>query len=66
MSIALVWFRQDLRCADNPAFASACNQHRFVIPLYVYDEPTLPILGAQKWWLHHSLSSLQNNSGAGS
>jgi len=58
MSIALVWFRQDLRCHDNPAFATACNQHQFVIPLYIYDEQTLPLTGAQKWWAHHSLSAL--------
>jgi len=59
MSIALVWFRQDLRCYDNPAFASACNQHEVIIPLYIYDEQALPIKGAQKWWAHHSLSALQ-------
>lgn len=58
MSIALVWFRQDLRCHDNPAFATACNQHQFVIPLYIHDEQTLPLAGAQKWWAHHSLSTL--------
>lgn len=59
MSIALVWFRQDLRCHDNPAFTSACNQHQFVIPLYLYDKQTLPLIGAQKWWAHHSLSALE-------
>jgi len=59
MSIALIWFRQDLRCHDNPAFAAACNQHQAVIPLYIYDQQTLPLTGAQTWWAHHSLSALE-------
>lgn len=60
MSTALVWFRQDLRCNENPALSLACNQHTVVIPLYIYDEASS--LGeAQKWWLHHSLLSLQKN-----
>ena len=57
MSNALVWFRQDLRLADNPAFAKACN-HDVVIPLYILDELISPIGEAQRWWLHHSLTSL--------
>lgn len=61
MSIALMWFRQDLRCYDNPAFALACNENDIVIPLYILDEHTAPVGGAQKWWLHHSLSSLKAN-----
>jgi len=59
MSTALVWFRQDLRCIDNPAFALACNENETLIPLYIRDEDVMPIRGAQKWWLHHSLLSLQ-------
>lgn len=60
MSTALYWFRQDLRCQDNPALALACAQHTHLIPLYI-DEltPSLAMGGAQKWWLHHSLISLQ-------
>jgi deoxyribodipyrimidine photo-lyase len=58
MTIALVWFRQDLRLTDNPAFAAACQAHSLVIPLYILDETTPPLGGASKWWLHHSLSAL--------
>ncbi len=58
MSIAIVWFRQDLRCSDNPALAAACNHHQVVIPLYIKDDESMPLGGAQKWWLHHSLQSL--------
>lgn len=59
MSIALVWFRQDLRCSDNPALAMACHEHKTVVPLYIRDNDVTPIGGAQRWWLHHSLCSLE-------
>lgn len=58
MSTAIFWFRQDLRATDNPALNAAC-QHPEVIPLYISETPALiPMGGAQKWWLHHSLHSL--------
>ena len=60
MTIALVWFRQDLRCSDNPALALACQEHETVVPLYIRDDDVTPIRGAQSWWLHHSLCSLGN------
>ena len=58
MSNAIVWFRQDLRLTDNPALTEACLHHDAVIPLYILDEETSPLGGAQRWWLHHSLISL--------
>lgn len=61
MSTALVWFRQDLRCSDNPAFSKACNENRRVIPVYIRDDATTAIGGAQRWWLYHSLVSLQDH-----
>ena len=57
-SNAIVWFRQDLRLYDNPAFSSVCHHHDHVIPLYILDETATFIGGAQRWWLHHSLASL--------
>ncbi len=59
MTIALVWFRYDLRLTDNPAFIEACSQHQFVIPLYIYDEKNSVLGRAQAWWLHHSLTALR-------
>lgn len=59
MSGAVVWFRQDLRLTDNPAFVDACHQHEKIIPIYILDEAKLPVGGAQRWWLHHSLLALQ-------
>src|SRR5690606_31039849 len=37
MSIAIVWFRQDLRLHDNEALAEALRQAEAVIPVYVAD-----------------------------
>ncbi len=58
-SLAIVWFRRDLRAADNPALCAALATGRPVIGLYVLEEG-LPLSpgGAQKWFLHHALSSL--------
>ena len=61
MTIALIWFRQDLRLQDNPAFVRACAQHQSVIALYIYDEKTSVLGEAQAWWLHHSLISLNQS-----
>ncbi|MGQ3891705.1 cryptochrome/photolyase family protein [Legionella sp. CNM-4043-24] len=58
MSSALYWFRQDLRCQDNPALQAACQAHSSLLPLYI---DCLPGGGAQRWWLHHSLSALRAN-----
>ena len=35
--IGLVWFRRDLRLDDNPAWAAATSENRFVVPLFVID-----------------------------
>lgn len=56
---AIVWLRQDLRLADNPALAYATANHQQVLVVYIFDETEEPALGgAQGWWLHHSLSRL--------
>ena len=57
----IVWFRNDLRLADNPALSAAIN--RGAPPLLVYiDETGAETFrargGASKVWLHHSLVSL--------
>jgi deoxyribodipyrimidine photo-lyase len=58
---ALVWFRRDLRLADNPALTAAAASGRPILPVYVHDEITpgiRPLGGAGRWWLHHSLAAL--------
>ncbi len=55
----ILWFRQDLRLADNPALSAAAAAGRPVIPLYILDEtPAWPSGGASRWWLHGSLDRL--------
>lgn len=57
----LVWFRQDLRLADNPALAAAVERHSPVIPLFIWapeEEGDLPPGAASRWWLHQSLARL--------
>ncbi|GAA1974592.1 deoxyribodipyrimidine photo-lyase [Microbacterium pumilum] len=58
---SIVWFRDDLRLADNPALRAALDRDEPVIGLYVLDEESdgiRPLGGASRWWLHHSLASL--------
>ncbi len=58
-SPAIVWFRRDLRVADNPALCAAMASGRPVIGLYCLEEGTpLSPGGAQRWFLHHALEAL--------
>jgi deoxyribodipyrimidine photo-lyase len=58
MSAALVWFRNDLRLDDNPAFDYAIQSGLPIICLYIHGAEKRPLGGASRWWLHHSLSKL--------
>ena len=61
VTVAFVWFRNDLRLADNPALIAGLGSGRPVVPVYVLDEETDGIRApgaAARWWLHHSLQSL--------
>ena len=53
----IVWFRQDLRIADNPALMAAVATGEEVLPLYILDD-ALAQGGASRWWLHGSLEAL--------
>jgi deoxyribodipyrimidine photo-lyase len=60
----LVWFRQDLRVADNPALASALAAGGPVVPVYILtadEEGLWRPGGAARWWLHHSLAKLDQD-----
>lgn len=55
----IVWFRQDLRLADNPALEAATATGRAVVPVYIYEDHALWRPGsASRWWLHGSLENL--------
>ncbi|MBK1663840.1 deoxyribodipyrimidine photolyase [Rhodospirillum rubrum] len=61
----LVWFRDDLRLADNPALCAALDSGAPVIPFYLLDDTTSdghrPLGGATRWWLGRSLASLADS-----
>ncbi|MFS8123795.1 deoxyribodipyrimidine photo-lyase [Rhizobium sp. BR 250] len=57
-SPAIVWFRKDLRLSDNLALLAAMDHNGPVIPVYIREQFSGPLGGAQQWWLHHSLASL--------
>ncbi|MCY4049451.1 MAG: deoxyribodipyrimidine photo-lyase [Hyphomicrobiales bacterium] len=61
--IAIHWFRQDLRLSDNPALAQA-GKHKSILPIYILDDKNAgeyAMGGASRWWLHHSLNSLNKS-----
>ena len=58
-----MWFRQDLRLTDNPAFTEAVRSGR-VLPIYILDDDNAgeqAIGAAGRVWLHHSLSKLNDS-----
>jgi deoxyribodipyrimidine photo-lyase len=59
----ILWFRRDLRLADNPALTQAAATGRPVIPLYIFDEAGegRPRGGASLWWLDGSLRALADS-----
>lgn len=66
-SPSIVWLRDDLRVADNPALAAAVERGEPVVVVYVLDEQSpgaRPLGGASRWWLHHSLTSLAHDLAA--
>lgn len=56
----ILWFRRDLRLADNPALAWALSSGRPIVPVYVHDEALedRPLGAASRWWLDKSLRAL--------
>ncbi|MEM7663020.1 MAG: deoxyribodipyrimidine photo-lyase [Pseudomonadota bacterium] len=60
----IVWFRRDLRLADNPALNAACRTGQPVIPVYIREPSSngkRSTGGASKWWLNKSLNSLSRS-----
>jgi deoxyribodipyrimidine photo-lyase len=57
----IVWFRDDLRLADNRALSAAIATGQPVLAVYAFDEDSpgiRPLGGASRWWLYHSLAAL--------
>ena len=58
----IMWFRRDLRLADNPALSEAVKTGKPLIALYVRETDTERAPGgASDWWLHHSLENLSDS-----
>jgi len=60
---AIVWFRNDLRLADNPTFAAACERGS-VVPVFIVqtdENKHWSRGGASCWWLSQSLRSLDTD-----
>ena len=60
-SPSIVWFRRDLRLADNPALTAAVARGGPVVPLFIWspeEEAPWQPGAASRWWLHHSLIAL--------
>jgi len=60
MKTALLWFRRDLRLADNPALHQALGQAERIVPVYIggFEAKGTEPGAASRWWLHQSLTSL--------
>jgi deoxyribodipyrimidine photo-lyase len=58
---SIVWFRLDLRLADNPALQAALRRGGAVVPVFIYapeEEAPWQLGAASRWWLHQSLGAL--------
>jgi deoxyribodipyrimidine photo-lyase len=61
---ALVWFRSDLRLADNAALEAARQHDGVVVPVFIHapeEEAPWQPGGASHWWLHQSLAALDSS-----
>jgi deoxyribodipyrimidine photo-lyase len=60
----LLWFRQDLRVADNQALAAAIEIGAPIVPVFIFspeEEGAWAPGSASRWWLHGSLSRLDED-----
>ncbi len=60
----ILWFRRDLRLADQAALLAAVKSGEGVVPVFILDDDTPKhrrMGGASRWWLHHSLISLDTD-----
>lgn len=63
MKTTVVWFHNDLRLSDNPALNEAARRGA-VVPVYIYapeEQGSRAPGAARRWWLHHSLQSLDQS-----
>lgn len=58
---AILWFRDDLRTYDHPAFYQAAQTGQPLLCVFIMETapPLPPLGGAAHWWLHGALASLR-------
>ena len=61
MTHALIWLSRDLRLADNAALRAALDSGLQPVPVYIHDTSRTTEGAAARWWLHHSLQTLQQD-----
>ena len=64
--LVLVWFRQDLRLADNPALHAAAASGARVLAVFIHDDDGAGDWrpgAASRWWLNRSLAKLDDALG---
>ena len=64
-SIAIMWFRSDLRIDDNPALSAACQAGR-LLPIYILEDEDAQdeaMGAASRVFLHHALTDLNQSLG---
>ncbi len=54
----IIWFRRDLRLADNPALSAALEDDAPIVPVFIIDEQVDAMGAAPKWRLEASLRDL--------
>lgn len=60
--LSILWFRNDLRLADNPALTAAARDNHAVLPVYVHDPAVAgdwATGAASSWWRHQALDALR-------
>lgn len=66
-STSLIWFDQDLRLSDNPALYNCLqntDENHRVLAVFILDDINAEnhtLGGASRWWLHHSLTALNDS-----
>ncbi|WP_010541375.1 cryptochrome/photolyase family protein [Dietzia alimentaria] len=63
MSTSILWFRRDLRLADNPALLAALDSADEVLPVFVRDPGLLARSGVRAGRLEASLAALSESTG---
>ena len=61
-SPSIIWFRRDLRLADNPMLQAAVQRGAPILPLFIWapeEEGHWEPGAASRWWLHQSLQALE-------